>query len=433
MNRDGYQSKLQDADAAVKIVRSGDRVYVGAAASIAYALCQALYRRRDALENVTVLGAMTGQILPFFKTEAKGHFHTLTWFAGAGERYGIQSGQTDFTSFHLGQIEQWMEQVGRPNVAFFEVSPPDDEGWCSFGALGPAIHSYVAQRAERIVLQVNRSVPRVCGESHRIHISQADAIVEADGDLQVVPEPPVGADVETLSKLVLREIPDGATIQLGIGSVSNAVGYGLRCKNDIGVHTEMYTDSMMHLQREGVITNKYTYLHPGKSVTAFAFGSKELYHYVDGNEGVYFAPLGIINDPNVIARNPRMISVNTAMSVDLFGQVAADAIGCRQVSAVGGQVEYVRGAQRSEGGKSIIALTSTMEGKSGRKSRIVFSFPAGTAITTARSDVQYVATEYGVVNLRPLPMRERVRAMIALAHPDFRNELTAQAKENHLI
>lgn len=429
-----YQEKLRTASEAVKAVRSGDRIYIGTASSIAYRLVEALYERREALEDVVICQGLTMRQLPIFTQEASEHFSTLTYFAGPGERLGIRNHQTTFTSFHLSQIELWCREIARPNVVFLEVSPPDEEGYMSYGAYGTTFHDYAREMADTVVLQINRNAPYVYGDRSRVHISQATVVVEADDEIDQVPNLPVDDSLKTLSQYIVDLIPDGATIQLGLGGISNAVGYGLRERNDLGIHTEMLTDSMMELSKLGVVTNKRKSFLPGKVVTAFAYGTRALYDYVDHNESVYFAPYSFVNNPVNIAKNDNMISVNTAMAVDLYGQVAADCLGGRQQSATGGQLDYVRGAQMSKGGKSFIALTSTVTSKSGKtSSRIVPSFPAGTAVTTPRSDVQFVATEFGCVNLKVLTMNDRARALIRLAHPDFRDELREQAKKIGLL
>ena len=428
-----YQEKLRTAEEAVRTVRSGDRVYGGTASSIAYRLLDALWDRREELEDVVLCGAMTSRLLPFFRPEAGGRFTTTTYFAGAGERLGIRNGQTTYTSFHLSQIETWCRETARPDVAFLEVSPPDENGFMSYGAFGTAFHDVMRELASTVVLQVNPRVPYVYGEKNRLHISQADLVVEAEDDPDTVPNLPLDEALQALSRLIVEQIPDGAAIQLGLGGVSNAVGFGLREKNDLGIHTEMFTDSMMELMKLGVVTNRRKTFLPGKTVASFALGTRALYDYMDHNEALHFVPYAFANDPAVIARNDHMISVNTAMAIDLYGQVAADNLGGRQQSAIGGQVDFVRGAQMSRGGKSFIALTSTHEKNGVRTSRIVPQFPAGTAVTTPRSDVQYVATEYGCVNLKPLTMDDRARALIRLAHPDFRDGLADAARRMGLL
>lgn len=429
-----YQEKICTPQEAVKLVRSGDRVYAGTASSIAYRLLDALWARREELDGVVLCGGMTSRPLPFFQPQAAGHFSTTTtFFAGAGERQGIRNRQTTFTSVHLSQIETWCRETARPDVAFLEVSPPDEEGYLSYGAFGTAFHDVIRALARTVVLQVNPHVPYVYGEKNRLHISQADAVVEAEDALDTVPNLPLDETLRTLSGLIVEQIPDGATLQLGLGGISNAVGFALREKNDLGIHTEMFTDSMMELARLGVVTNRKKTFLPGTSVASFALGTRALYDYLDHNEALHFAPYAFVNDSAVIARNDSMISVNTAMAVDLYGQVAADCLGGRQQSAIGGQVDFVRGAQMSRGGKSFIALTSTHTKGDSVTSRIVPVLPAGSAVTTSRADVQYVATEYGCVNLKPLTMDDRARALIRLAHPDFRDELADSAKQMGLL
>ena len=422
-----YKEKLQTPDEAVRLVRSGDHVYIGTASGIAFGLCDALYKRKDELEDVVICHGLTPRILPFFEKEAAGHFSTTSYFAGPGERVGIRNGQTRFTSLHLSQIREWCRDIARPNVAFFEVTPPDEEGYMSYGAL-PSLSEHVRSMADIVIVQVNQNVPYTLGMDTRIHISDVTAVTEVDDDLFTIPNLPFDDSIKKISSFIIDEIPDGATLQLGLGSLSNAVGFGLMDRNDLGVHSEMMTDSMMELMKAGVITNKKKTLHPGKSTVSFAIGTPELYTFIDHNEDMFFAPFSYVNDPAVIAQNDRMISVNTAMAIDLYGQVCADCLAGSQQSATGGQLDFVRGAQMSKGGKSFIALTSTRTNKNVTSSRIVGSFPAGTAVTTPRADVQYVATEYGCVDLKALTMEERARAIIALAHPDFRDELAEQAR-----
>ena len=427
-----YQEKLQTPAEAVKLVNSGDRIFIGTASGIAFQLCDALYGRKDELEDVVICHGMTMRVLPFFEKEAAGHFSTVSYFAGSGERVGIRNGQTKFTSLHLSQIQSWCRDVARPNVAFFEVAPPDEDGYMSYGAF-PAFSEYVRTMADTVIVQINKNVPYTLGKDTRIHVSQVTAVTEADDDLLTIPNLPFDDTIKTLSQFIVDEIPDGATLQLGLGSLSNAVGFGLKDRNDLGIHSEMMTDSMMELMKTGVVTNKKKTLLPGKSVAAFAIGTPELYEFINHNDDMYFAPYSYVNDPTVIAQNDNMISVNTAMSIDLYGQVCADCLAGNQQSATGGQIDYVRGAQMSKGGKSFIALTSTLTNKKGTSSRIVSSFPAGTAVTTPRADVQYVVTEYGCVNLKAMTMDERARAIISLAHPDYRDELTEQAKQLHIL
>ena len=427
-----FEEKLVSAKSAAALVKDGDRIFIGYAASVANGLVRALAERRDELHDVVLSGGLLGQDSSIYEPESDGHINSVSLFVGGVERKGISNGVVTFSSPHLSMINKWVEKVARPNIAFIEVSEPDDKGYMSYGACGVGFIEFVKEMTDTVILQVNRRAPYVYGESNLIHVSEADAIVRIDDDLLCVPE-----SVDEISKKiadnVLGLIPDGACIQLGIGSAANAIGYALKTKNDLGVHTEMFTDSMMMLQKEGVINNKRKNLNPFQSVAAFALGSKELYEYIDHNEELSFRPFSYVNDPFVIGQNDNMISVNTAMAIDVYGQVAADSLGFRQQSAVGGQLDYVRGSQRSKGGKSIIVLPSTVDAGGKVSSRITITLPFGTSVTTPRSDVQYVATEYGCVDFSALPMSERVRALISLAHPDFRSELEDEAKEYGII
>ena len=424
-----YQDKLTTAQEAVKLVRSGDTVYIGTCTSVPYALVDALGDRADELEQINLTCSQI--IHPVRAMSGKdGAFRTTTYFMGRQERTMMAAGKADFTCVHLSQVDIFFRETAPVDVALLEVSLPDEDGYMSFGASGVAMNVHVLEKARNVILQVNRHAPYVLGEHNRIHWSQADAIVLADQELVENPELPVDDTISTISGFLLDQISDGACIQLGLGSVANAVGYGLHRKNDLGAHTELMTDSMMELMRAGVLNNSRKSFMPGKTVAAFTFGSRALYEFVDHNEDMYYLPFSIVNDPVNIARNDHMISINTAMSIDLFGQVNADNLAGRQYSATGGQVDFVRGAQMSRGGKSFIAMTSTYTDRNGKPaSRIVSRLPLGSCVTTPRSDVQYVVTEYGCVNLKPLTMRDRIRALIGLAHPDFRPQLIDEARQ----
>ena len=433
-NREEYQQKLQSAAQAVRLVRSGDSVFIGFVSSISYTLANALWERRKELENILVSSSNCLAPTPLYMDPSPNPFEVCTPFLGPGERTAGKTGHPlHFTSVHLSQVDVWVKKTCRPTVALFAVSPPDEDGYMSYGPTGCCVNEYVKEMADRIIVHVNRNVPYVTGQDCRIHVSEVDAIVEEDEELPELPEDQVDAATEKISDLIMDLIPDGATIQLGIGKLSTAIGYGLRNRNDLGIHSELFSEPMMHLIRNGNITNKNKGFMDYKSVFAFAMGSRELYRFMDHNDELYGAPFPWVNDSRNVARNKRMISINSAMAVDLFGQVAADSMGWKQHSAVGGQIDFVKGAQWSEGGKSIIATASSFMKKGERQSKIVLNFPVGTAITTPRSEVQYIATEYGCVNLKVLNMADRVRAMIGLAHPDFRAQLADEARYHKLI
>lgn len=431
--KEEYKQKLCSPQEAVRCVQDGDRVYIGTCSTVAGVLTDALDARREELTDVTVCSGQIVQDLPIFRCSADGPFHFLSYFTGPGEREAQKRGNLRYTSMYLSNIDRWCEDYLPGCVAFLEVSPPDENGYMSYGAYGVSFHDYVRKQARKVVLQVNRQQPYTCGQQNLIHISQADAVVETDVPDGQVPDAPATPEMKKIAEQIVEQVPDGAVIQLGLGGLSSAIGYGLKEKNDLGIHSEMLTNSMMELIRNGNVTNRCKQVLPGKSAAAFAFGSEELYRFADHNEDLYFAPYTFINNPYVIARNDNVISINTAMAIDLYGQVAADNLGGRQQSSVGGQVDYVRGAQMSKGGRSYIALTSLHKNKKGSSSRIVAAFPPGTAVTTSRQDVQYVVTEYGCVNLKKLPMPDRARALIELAHPDQRTQLRDQAKALGLL
>ena len=433
-----FDDKTLTADQAAALVQSGQNVYVGCCTSYARALSDALSARSKELEDVTIGCSNILPPMSFLRCENPNAFRVCSYFVGYEERKGIKMGNTDYTSVHLGQVDQWCHHTFQPDVAFLDVSLPDDEGYMSYGVSGCCMHQFILEEAKTVVLQINRYAPYVYGEQTRIHISQADYVVFADVEKETIPGGPAeenDPDILKMSQYLLDQIPDGACLQLGIGGVATAVGYGLMSKNDLGCHTEMMSDSFMALMKAGVINNSRRKFIPGKSVVGFAFGSRELYEFLDHNESMYFGPFPIVNNPLNIAQNDHMISINTAMSIDLLGQVAAEGIGTHQFSGTGGQGDYVRGAQLSKGGKSFLAFKSTV-GKNpdgSLKSRIVPYFPPATVVTTPRSDVQYVVTEYGVVNLKWLTVSDRAKALIDLAHPDCRPELIAQAKKMGLL
>ncbi|MBQ6899748.1 MAG: acetyl-CoA hydrolase [Firmicutes bacterium] len=429
-----YSQKLVSHEEAVRIVKSGDKVYTGTASSVAYGLAEALWERRNELEGVEIQSSQAFEPSPLYGNFDENPFSYNTYFVGVNERKALRSGMSvDFNSVHLSQVDIWCRQNARPDVAFFEVSLPDENGYMSYGPSGVAIAKDIKAAAKKIVLEVNSKVPYVYGEDNLIHVSEADLIVEYERPIMSYETPAADETAQQLSKLIIDEVPDGATIQLGLGNISTAIGYGLKTKNDLGIHTELFNQPMLDLIENGNVTNKHKGFMDGKTVYSFALGTEKLYDALDKNPDYYCIPFTYANDPRVIAQNKKMISINTTMSIDLYGQAASDCLGWRQQSATGGQVDFVRGAQWSEGGKSFIATTSSFIKDGKRVSRIVPCFAPGSVVTTTRSDIQYVATEYGCVNLKPLNAADRARAIISLAHPEFRELLTDEAKKYGII
>ena len=286
------------------------------------------------------------------------------------------------------------------------------------------------EKAKRVFVEVNRHQPRaVCGT--QLHVSQVDAIVEHDVELPVLPAPKLDELSLTIGGYIAEQIPDGACIQLGIGAIPDATGMALKAKHDLGIHTEMFTDSMVELIECGAVNNSKKQIHVGQSVTTFAFGSKRMYDFIDDNPGIAILPVDYVNDPAVICQNDNMISINAALEVDLWGQVCAESVGTKHMSGTGGQVDYVRGACQSKGGKSFIAFSSTAKG--GTISKVKPILTPGAVVTTSKNDVDYIVTEYGVAHLRGESLASRARQLIAIAHPDFRDELRFEAKKRGIL
>ena len=429
-----YKEKLMTPEQAAARIHSGDRIYFAVVDSVADVLTNALWERRHELEDITLISSFAIRpVNPYTHWEACG-FRLCTPFQGPWERMARDKGMhVDFTTFHLSQFGLFFTQTGRPNVAFLEVSEPDENGNVSLSA-GVGVHPHALESADRVFLQVNKQAPYITGaDTCLFPISQAEAIIEVDNPLADLPEAPLSGATQTIADSIVELIPDGATIQLGLGSLSSAIGYGLKNRNDLGIHTEQFCPAMVELIKNGNVTNKHKGFMDGYSVFDCAVGTREMQRFMDHNPTLYGATFGFVNNPFHIAQNNRMMSINAAMAVDVYGQVAADAMGYEQYSACGGQVDFVRGAQMAHEGKSFIALESSFVKNGKRHSKIQLHLPEGTGVTTSRADVNYVVTEYGCVNLKALTMADRVRAMISLAHPDFRDELTEQARFHHLI
>lgn len=433
--REIKNAKLITAEEAAASIRSGDRIMTGINGNVAFDLSEALWKRRNELSNITVISSLiTHPISILNDREQTDAFSVVTPFLGPYERNAMENGRkVGYTSIHLSQLDLWFRELGRPTVAFLAVSPPDENGMVSFGPGGVCAFPYVLETADRVFLEIVENIPYVTGKDALYPVEKADGVIWSSYKLAGLKDAVPDEETEAISKLIVDEISDGSTIQLGIGGLSTAVGKRLREKNDLGIYTELFCSPMAELMKNGNVTNKYKGFMDGISVYSFSQGTDEMYEYLDHNPLTFAAPFDFVNDPVNIMKNRKMISINSAMSVNLFGEVAADAIGFRQQSAVGGQLDFVKGAQRSEGGKSFIALKSSFIKDGKRKSKICLDFPLGTPVSTPRSEVQYVVTEFGLVNLKALTVQDRARALISLAHPDFRDELTDQARESGIL
>ncbi len=421
-----YQSKLITAAQAAQRIQSHWRIYLGGGAAVPQTLERALVERANELQNVEVVSVLTFAGGEYMAPEYATNFRHRALFIGANARAAVQSGRADYTPVFLSEIPRlFRENILPLDAALISVSPPDAHGFCSYG-VEVGVTKPAAEAARCVIAEVNAQMPRVFGDSF-IHLNEIDALVEADYPLPNAPQGETNGVSFQIGQYAADLIPDGATLQLGIGGIPDAVLYNLHGKRDIGIHSELFSDGVMDLVERGVITNAKKTLHRGKIVAGFLFGSEELYRFVDDNSMIELHPTDYVNDPFVIAQNRNMIAINSALEVDLSGQVCADSIGTRPYSGIGGQVDFVRGAARSPGGKAIIALPSTA--KNGTQSRIVPVLKPGAGVVTSRGDVHYIVTEYGVACLRGKSIRERAHELIRIAHPQFRQELECFVQE----
>jgi len=414
-----YKDKFVSAAEALRAVKSGDRVVVGHATGEPQALIEALVARASELSGVEIVHMVAMGPAKYAQPGMEKSFRHNGFFLGGTTRKAVEEGRADFTPCFFSEVPRLFRSGALPvDVALIQVTPPDADGFCSYGV--SADYTQPAAESARIVIaQMNRSMPRTGGS--KIALDAITHVVEKDEPVLELKPPQIGDIERRIGENVAGLIPDGATLQLGIGAIPDAVLLFLNDKKDLGIHSEMFSDGVVHLAQRGVITNAKKTINPGKFVCTFLMGSRVLYDFVDRNPAVELAPVDYVNDPFVIAQHDNMMSINSALQVDLMGQVNAEMIGARQFSGVGGQVDFVRGAGRSKGGKSIIAMPSTAAG--GKLSRICLEIDRGAAVTTSRTDVHYVVTEFGIAELRGKSLRRRAEALIAIAHPDFRDML----------
>lgn len=427
--KERFAARTVSAGQALACVKRGSRVFVGSGCAEPVLLVQALAERPD-VADVEVLHIMTVGHAPYAQATQAGRFRHNAFFIGANVRDAVTRGAADYTPVFLSEIpELFRSRRLRVDVALICVSTPDAHGYCSLGVSVDVVRAAL-ESAAMVVAEINPRMPRTHGAGF-VHVRDVDAFVLNDVPLLEV-APPEPDDVSRkIGEFIAGLVPNGATLQMGIGQIPNAALAALREKTDLGLHTEMLSDGVIDLIEAGVITGRRKSFHPGKAVTSFCMGTRRLYDYVHDNPFFEFLPTEMVNDPGVIARNDRMVSINSALQIDLTGQVCADSIGTRFYSGIGGQVDFIRGAARSKEGRSILALKSTA--KNGTLSRIVPVLSEGAGVVTTRGDVHTVVTEYGVAELKGRTIRERVRALISVAHPDFRDELLAAAKERAFV
>jgi 4-hydroxybutyrate CoA-transferase len=415
-----YKSKLLTADEALRCVRSGMRVYIQPGCAEPETLVEALIRRAPDVQGVEIVHMMTMGAAPYVTPEMAGHFRHNAMFIGSNVREAINEGRADYTPIYLGEIEELFESGAMPiDVALLELAPPDSHGFCSFG-VGVDTSLTAAKCARYVIAQINDQMPRTYGDSF-IHVTEIDAIVDSSRPLCAMKPPQITDMHRAIARNVAGLIDDGAVLQTGIGGIPDAVLPFLMDRKDLAVHSELVSDGVIPLIEAGVITGARKNFRPRKVIAGFVLGSKRMFDFVDNNPIFEFHPTAYTNDPALIARNDNMVAINSALQIDLTGQVCSDSVGTRFYSGIGGQVDFLLGAGRSKGGKPIIAISSTA--KDGSISRIVSMLSPGAGVVTSRGLVRYVVTEYGVAYLHGKSIRERAQALIDISHPKFREEL----------
>ncbi len=415
-----YIDKLRTADEALRCVESGIRVYIQPGCAEPETLVEALMRRGPDVYDVEIVHMMTVGCAPYVAPAMAGHFRHNAMFIGPNVRDAINDGRADYTPIYLAEIEELFESGAMPiDVALLQLSPPDSHGFCSFG-VGVDTSLTAAKCANYVIAQINDQMPRTYGDSY-IHVSNIDAIVESSRPLCELKKPKITDVNVAIARNVAGLIDDGAVIQTGIGGIPDAVLPFLMDRKDLGVHSELVSDGVMPLIEAEVLTGARKNYKPRKIIVGFVLGTKKMFEFVDNNPVFEFHPTAYTNHPAFIARNDNMVAINSALQIDLTGQVCSDSIGNQFYSGIGGQVDFLRGASYSKGGKPIIALSSTA--KSGSVSRIVSMLSPGAGVVTSRGLVRYVVTEYGVAYLHGKSIRERAKALIEIAHPAFREEL----------
>ncbi len=433
--RSTYKSKVVDANSAVRLIKSNQRIYLTGNCSVPQVLIKALVSYAPELINVEICQPLTVGDSDYVSPEMEGHLRVNTFFISHNVRNAVQGGRADFTPVLLSELPLLFKNgILQLDVALVHLSPPDEKGYCTFG-IEAGLTKTTAESARIIIAEVNQQMPRTLGDT-LIHIDNLDYIVEVDYPLAELPMKNDCGDeiIRKIAERIAERIPDGATLQLGIGGIPETVLKYLHHKKDLGVHSELFSDGIMDLVNLGIVTNHKKSIHKGKIVAGFIIGTRNLYRWVDNNPLIELLPTEYVNNPFVVAQNHNMVAINSAIEVDLTGQVCADSIGPKFFSGVGGQMDFIYGASLSEGGLPVIALTSSVVLSSGSTiSKIVPMLKEGAGVVTSRNHIHYIATEYGMVDLYGKSIRQRAQALISIAHPDFRSDLLLQARKMNYI
>ncbi|HXJ11872.1 MAG TPA: acetyl-CoA hydrolase/transferase C-terminal domain-containing protein [Candidatus Limnocylindrales bacterium] len=425
-----YRRKSVSPREAMECIQSGMRVYIHPGCAEPEVLVEALMARGPFVKNVEIVHLLTLGRADYIAPQMEGHFRHNAMFIGGNVRQAVNEGRADYTPVFLSQIENLFESDQMPiDFALIQVSPPDAHGFCSFG-VGVDTTLTAARQAKLVIAQVNDQMPRTYGDSF-IHVNDIDWVVEASRPLCELKPIEITEVHHAIGRNVASLIEDGATLQLGIGGIPDAVLLELTGHKDLGIHTEMLSDSAIPLIESGVINGCRKSIHRGKIVTGFVLGTRKLFNFVNDNPAFEFHPNAYTNDPYVISENYKMVAINSALQVDITGQVCADSVGTFFYSGIGGQVDFIRGASRGKDGKPIIAIPSTA--KNGTISRIAPMLDPGAGVVTSRGSVHYVVTEYGIAYLHGHTIRQRAEALIEIAHPKFRDELYAYCEKTRWL
>ena len=416
-----YSSRLVNVKEAVEHIHSGNKVVISHGVAEPSYIIDAMVANYKAYKDVEIIHMVPMGNCAYAGPGMEAHFKHNALFVGAKTRETIKSGHGDFTPIYFSKVPEILQQVLKPDVALIHVCPPDEHGYVSLG-ISIDYSKPGAQQAKTVIAQVNKNMPRTLGDSF-MHVSEIDYFVEHDAALIELPSPKISDVEKAIGENCASLIKDGDCLQLGIGAIPDAVLLFLGDKKDLGIHSEMISDGVVEMVEKGVINNKRKNFHKGVSIVTFLMGTKRLYEYVHNNPAINMHPVNYVNDPYIAAQNDNLVSVNSCVQVDLLGQVSSETVGFTQISGVGGQVDFVRAASMSKGGRSIIAMASTAA--KGTISKIVPILDEGAVVTTNRYDVQYIVTEYGIADLRYQNTKERARRLINIAHPKFREELKA--------
>lgn len=428
--KEEYEDKLCSAEEAAALIKSNDRIAMSGGTSVPYEFSRALSKRTGQINNVGISMGYAMALFDYMKPENHQSFYLETVFVGPMERICMDWGVCQYVPIHLGETADYCH-ASKLNIAVARVTPPDENGFMCRSNFASFLDLETIRDADYVIVEVNPNMPRLVAPEFKIHVSEVDRIIEFDEPIFEIPNISISDEERKMADYISDMIPNGSTIQLGFGGLPNAIGYNLLNKKDLSIYSEVATPAMKDLIEAGVVNGaNRSFMNGRKVVAGFCVGTRDFYDYVENNEDFEFKLIGWINDPRNIAKNDNLVAINNALMIDLTGQIASESIGPKQYSGTGGQVQFIWGAKFAKNGKNILAINSTFKDKEGNlKSKIMQLFPDNTVVTTSRNDVEYVVTEHGVAYLKYKSLMQRAKALISIAHPDFRDELTFEARK----